>query len=34
MTKELELTKEEAEEFYKTHQEEDFFDALTTHMSR
>lgn len=32
--KELTLTKEQAEEFYKEHEGKDFFDSLTTHMSR
>ena len=32
--KELTLTKEQAEEFYKKHEGKDFFDSLTTHMSR
>ncbi len=32
--KELTLTKEQAEEFYKEHQDKDFYDSLTTHMSR
>lgn len=32
--KELELTKEQAEEFYKEHKDKDFYDSLTTHMSR
>ena len=31
--KELTLTKGQAEEFYKEHQDKDFFDSLTTHMS-
>lgn len=32
--KELSLTKEQAGEFYKEHKDKDFFDSLTTHMSR
>lgn len=32
--KELTLTKEQAEEFYKEHEGKDFYDSLTTHMSR
>lgn len=31
--KELTLSKEEAEEFYKEHEDKDFYDSLTTHMS-
>ena len=34
MTKEMELTKEQAEEFYSEHKDKDFFESLTTHMSR
>ena len=34
MTKELEMTKEEAEEFYGEHKDQEYFDPLTTHMSR
>jgi nucleoside diphosphate kinase len=33
MTKELEMTKEEAEEFYGEHKDQEYFDPLTTHMS-
>lgn len=32
--KELTLTKEQAMEFYKEHEGKDFFDSLTTNMSR
>ncbi len=32
--KEMMLTKEQAEEFYKEHQGKDFYDSLTTNMSR
>lgn len=32
--KELQLTKEQAEEFYKEHEGKDYFDSLTTHMAR
>lgn len=32
--KELNLTKEQAEEFYKEHEDKEFFDSLTSHMSR
>lgn len=32
--KELTLTKEQAGEFYREHEGKDFFDSLTTHMSR
>ena len=34
MEKELSLTKEQAMQFYKEHEGKDFFDSLTTHMSR
>ena len=34
MTKEVELSKEEAEEFYSEHKDEEYFDSLTSHMSR
>ena len=34
MQKELTLTKEQAIQFYKEHEGKDFFDSLTTHMSR
>ena len=34
MTKEMELTKEQAEEFYSEHKDKEFFESLTTHMSR
>nr|WAW84848.1 thioredoxin domain-containing protein 3 [Halisarca dujardinii] len=33
MTKEVELSKEDAGHFYSEHREQDFFDSLTTHMS-
>jgi len=32
--KELTLTKEQAEVFYKEHKDKEFFESLTTHMSR
>jgi nucleoside diphosphate kinase len=32
--KEMVLTKEQAEEFYREHQDKEFFDSLTTQMSR
>lgn len=32
--KELILTKEQAEKFYKEHEGKDFYDSLTTNMSR
>ena len=32
--KKLTLTKEQAAEFYKEHEEKDYFDSLCTHMSR
>ena len=32
--KELQLTKEQAEEFYKEHEGKDYYDSLTTHMAR
>lgn len=32
--KELTLTKEQAAEFYKEHKDKDFYDSLTSHMSR
>lgn len=32
--KELVLTKEQAEEFYKEHEDKEYFDSLTNHMSR
>ena len=32
--KELVLSKEQAEDFYKEHQGKDFYDSLTTNMSR
>ena len=34
LQKELTLTKEQAGEFYKEHEGKDFYDSLTTHMSR
>ena len=34
MSKEMHLTKEQAEEFYSEHKDKDFFESLTTHMSR
>lgn len=34
LQKELTLTKEQAMDFYKEHDGKDFFDSLTTHMSR
>ena len=32
--KELALTKEQAEEFYKEHEDKEYYDSLTNHMSR
>lgn len=32
--KEVQLTKEQAAEFYKEHEGQDYFDKLVTHMSR
>lgn len=32
--KELVLTKEQAEEFYKEHEDKEYYDSLTNHMSR
>lgn len=32
--KELVLTKEQAEEFYKEHKDKEYFESLTNHMSR
>lgn len=32
--KELQLTKEQAEEFYKEHEGKDYYDSLTSHMAR
>lgn len=32
--KELQLSKEQAEEFYKEHEGKDYYDSLTTHMAR
>ena len=34
MSKEMYLTKEQAEEFYSEHKDKNFFESLTTHMSR
>ena len=34
MQKEMQLTKEQAEEFYKEHKDEAYFDELTTRMSK
>jgi nucleoside diphosphate kinase len=34
MSKEIHLTKEQAEEFYKEHQGQEYFEELTTRMSR
>ena len=34
MSKELVLSKEEAELFYQEHKEKDFFDSLCSHMAR
>ena len=34
MQKEIHLTKEQAEDFYSEHQGQDYFDGLTTRMSR
>lgn len=34
MTKELTLTKEQAEDFYKEHKDQDYFEELTTRMSK
>ena len=34
MQKEITLTKEQAEDFYKEHKEESYFEELTTRMSR
>ena len=32
--KELQLSKEQAEEFYKEHEEKDYYNSLTSHMAR
>ena len=32
--KELVLSKEQAEEFYKEHKDKEYYDSLTNHMSR
>jgi len=32
--KELQLSKEQAEEFYKEHEGKDYYDSLTSHMAR
>ena len=34
MTKEMHLSREQAEEFYSEHKDKDFFESLMTHMSR
>ena len=34
MSKEIQLSKEQAEEFYKEHKDEEYFEELTTNMSR
>ena len=34
MTKEMHLSREQAEEFYSEHRDKDFFESLMTHMSR
>ena len=34
MQKEVQLTKEQAEEFYKEHKDQEYFEELTTRMSK